>query len=94
MPKCTRSKGREYVYLPSDEMCRVTSKPCRILYEYDFFPPNLQCSKQVFPCRNCTNEVREMKFNARGQCISPLVPTESPLNHYPGKPSSICDILC
>lgn len=30
------------------------------------------------------NDVREMKFNAIGQCISPLVQTESSINHYPG----------
>lgn len=86
MPKCTRSNDRDYVYLPSYEMCRVTYEPCRILYESDFFPRNLKCNRQVFPCQNCTNAVREMKFNATGQCMLPLVPTESnSINHYPGR---------
>lgn len=85
MPKCIRSKNQEYVYLPSYEMCHVTYEPCHILYESDFFPRNLQCNRQIFPCQNCTNAVREMKFNATGQCMLPLVPTESSINQYPGK---------
>lgn len=85
MPKCTRINDHDYVYLPSFEMCHVTYEPCRILYESDFFPRNLQCNRQIFPCQNCTNAVREMKFNAAtGQCMLPLVPTESSINHYPG----------
>lgn len=78
-------KGREYVYLPSFEMCRVTSEPCRILYDTDFFPPNLKCDRKIWSCDNCRNDVREVKFNAMGQCMSPLIPTESSINHYPGK---------
>lgn len=85
MPKCIRSTDRDYVYLPSLEMCRVTYEPCRILYENDFFPRHLQCNRHVFPCENCTNAVRELKFNATGQCMLPLVPTESSINHYPGR---------
>lgn len=85
MPKCIRSKEREYVHLPSFEMCRVTSEPCRILYETELFSQNLRCNEQVFPCKNCTNDVRDMKFNATGQCMPPLVSTESSINHYPGK---------
>lgn len=86
MPKCTRSNGQDYVHLPSFEMCRVTYEPCRILYESDFFPRNLQCNRQIFPCQNCTNAVRDMKFNGMGHCMLPLVPTESSTNDYPGKP--------
>lgn len=78
-------KGREYVYLPSFEMCRVTSEPCRILYDTDFFPPNLKCDRKIWSCDNCRNDVREVKFNAMGQCMAPLIPTESSINHYPGK---------
>lgn len=97
MPKCTRSYdrdgfNRDYVYLPSFEMCRVTYEPCRILYENDFFPRNLQCNRQIFPCQNCTNAVREMKFNATGQCMLPLVSTESSINYYPGS-YFVCDLL-
>lgn len=85
MPKCTRSKDREYVYLPSLEMCRVASEKCRVLFDTDFLPDNLKCNNRIFPCKNCNNDVREMKFNAIGQCMSPLVPTDSSINHYPGK---------
>lgn len=74
-------------------MCRVTLEPCRILYETDFFPQNLRCNEQVFPCKNCTNDVRDMKFNATGQCMAPLVSTESSINHYPGNSMSIFVIL-
>lgn len=85
MPKCSRIKDREYVDLPSLDMCRVTSEPCRILYNTDFFPQNLKCDDRVFPCVDCRNDVREIKFNAKGQCMSPLVPTESLINQYPSK---------
>lgn len=84
MPKCIRSKDREYVYLPSLEMCRVASEKCRILYDTDFLPLNLKCDNKTFPCKNCQNDVRQMKFNAIGQCMSPLVPTDTSINHYPG----------
>lgn len=85
MPKCEKVTDREMVYLPSYEMCRVTSEPCRILYNTTFFPEYLKCRESLFPCRNCGNDVREMKFNATGQCLPPLVPTESSTNHYKGK---------
>lgn len=84
MPKCIRSKDREYVYLPSLEMCRVASEKCRVLFDTDFLPPNLRCDSKNFPCKNCQNDVRQMKFNAIGQCMSPLIPTDSSINHYPG----------
>lgn len=85
MPKCEEINNRSMVYLPSFEMCRVTSEPCRILYNTSFFPEFLKCRESFFPCRNCSNAVREMKFNATGQCLSPLVPTESATNHYKGQ---------
>lgn len=85
MPKCEKIKSREMVYLPSSEMCRVTSEPCRILYHTGFFKEFLKCHDTFFPCRNCSNDVREMKFNATGQCLSPLVQTESSMNHYKGR---------
>lgn len=86
IPKCTQSKGKEYVYLPSYEMCRITTEPCRILYDTDFFPKYLKCDEKVFPCKNCSNDVRDMKFTTvTSQCMSPLITTDSSINHYPGK---------
>ncbi|XP_031627808.1 protein smoothened [Contarinia nasturtii] len=84
LPKCTKSKGKEYVYLPSYEMCQATVEPCRVLYDTDFFPSYLKCDEKVFPCKNCSNDVREMKFTPiSSQCISPLVATDSAINYYP-----------
>lgn len=79
-------------YLPSSEMCRVTLEPCRIFFNTGFFKQFLGCHDQYFPCRNCSNDVREMKFNATGQCLAPLVQTESSTNHYAGKQSR-CALL-
>lgn len=96
MPKCIRSKDHdlEYVYLPSREMCRVASEKCRVLYDTDFFPRNLKCNDKIFPCKNCNNDVREMKFNVNGQCMLPLVQTDSSVNHYPGKSMALNTCLC
>lgn len=67
-------------------MCHVTAEPCRVLYDTDFFPNYLKCDEKVFPCKNCSNDVREMKFTTiSSQCISPLVATDSVINYYPGK---------
>lgn len=84
MPKCERFKKGEMVHLPSYEMCRITMEPCSMFYNTSFFKEFLNCSEQNFPCRNSSNEVREMKFNVTGQCLSPLVQTESLTNHYKG----------
>lgn len=85
LPKCTRIKGKDYVYLPSYEMCQVTVEPCRILYKTDFFPSYLKCDEKVFPCKNCSNDVRDMKFTTiSSQCVSPLVATDSAINYFPG----------
>lgn len=82
-PKCERLKNRDMVYLPSLEMCRITMEPCRILYNTSFFPEFLKCSESIFPSK-CNNDVREMKFNAMGQCLPPLVPSDSSSNYYKG----------
>lgn len=99
MPKCKKiadkkekNKEREYVYLPSFEMCRITSEPCRILYNTSFFPEFLKCRETIFPCKDCSNDVREMKFNATGQCLPPLVATESITNYYKGNVHASIDI--
>lgn len=83
-PKCEKIKGREMVYLPSLEMCRITSEPCRILYNTSFFPEFLKCSESFFPTK-CNNDVREMKFNAVGQCLPPLVQAELSTSYYKGR---------
>lgn len=79
------------VYLPSLEMCRITLEPCRILYNTSFFPKFLMCNNTFFPSR-CNNDVREMKFNGVGQCISPLVHAESSASYY--KNIEGCGIQC
>lgn len=66
-------------------MCQVTAEPCRILYETDFFPNYLKCDEKIFPCKNCSNDVRDMKFTSiSSQCVTPLVATDSTINYYPG----------
>lgn len=72
------------VYLPSLEMCRITLDPCRVLYNTTFFPEFLKCNETLFPSK-CNNDVREMKFNATGNCLLPLVPTDSSTSYYKGK---------
>lgn len=81
LPKCENINGVDYVYLPSVEMCRITMEPCRILYNSSFFPDFLKCNETNFPSK-CNNDVREMKFNLAGECLSPLVPTVDPANSY------------
>lgn len=84
MPKCEKINGRDMVHLPSFDMCRVIMEPCRVLYNDTFFQEYVKCNHTYFPCRNCGNDYREMKFNATGQCMPPLVSTESSDNHYKG----------
>lgn len=90
-PKCERIRNRDMVYLPSLEMCRITMEPCRILYNTSFFPEFLKCSESIFPSK-CNNDVREMKFNAMGQCLPPLVQSDSSNNYYKGIFGSRADV--
>lgn len=83
VPKCETIGSRDMVYLPSLEMCRITLEPCRILYNTTFFPEFLKCNETLFPSK-CNNDVREMKFNATGNCLLPLVPTDSSTSYYKG----------
>lgn len=80
------------VHLPSFDMCRVIMEPCRVLYNDTFFQEYVKCNHTYFPCRNCGNDYREMKFNATGQCMPPLVSTESSDNHYKGNVSNLSEI--
>ncbi|XP_053675730.1 protein smoothened [Anopheles nili] len=91
-PKCEKINGQEMVYLPSLEMCKITLEPCRILYNTSFFPEFLKCNETLYPSK-CNNDVREeMKFNATGQCQSPLVPADLPANYY--KDIDGCGVQC
>lgn len=90
MPRCEKVNDRDFVFLPSFEMCRVTLEPCRILYnESTLFTNFLKCSESSFPCQNSINDAHQFKFNATGQCLAPLVQTESSTNFYRGKITAI-----
>lgn len=81
MPKCENGK----VDLPSKEMCKLILNPCKILYNTTFFPEFMKCEDQrLFPSQ-CKNDVHELKFNVSGQCLDPLVQTDSPAWFYDGK---------
>uniref|UniRef100_U5EP59 Putative smoothened n=1 Tax=Corethrella appendiculata TaxID=1370023 RepID=U5EP59_9DIPT len=80
-PKCEKINGRDMVFLPSLEMCKITLEPCRILYNTSYFPEFLKCNETFFPPK-CNNDVREMKFNTTGECLKPLVPADLPSNNY------------
>lgn len=80
MPKCENGK----VDLPSKEMCRIMLGPCKILYKTSFFTEFMKCEdERLFPS-DCKNDVHELKFNISGQCLEPLVPTDSPAWFYEG----------
>ncbi|XP_018796507.1 PREDICTED: protein smoothened [Bactrocera latifrons] len=91
MPKCEQINGKDMVYLPSVEMCRKTWEPCRILYNSSYFPEFLRCNETLFPPK-CTNDVQDMKFNATGSCLPPLVPADSSSSYYPGIEG--CGVQC
>lgn len=80
-PKCENINGVDMVYLPSYEMCKITMEPCKILYNSSYFPDFLKCNETNFPSK-CNNDVREMKFNFSGECLSPLVYVDDPSNSY------------
>lgn len=86
VPKCERLGGRDMVYLPSLEMCRIVLEPCRLLmldatWTATFLPEFLRCNETLFPSR-CNNDVREVKFNTTGECRRPLVATGEPSSYY------------
>lgn len=90
-PKCENINGVDMVYLPSYEMCKITMEPCKILYNSSYFPDFLKCNETIFPSK-CNNDVREMKFNISGECLSPLVDVEDISNSY--KDIEGCGIEC
>lgn len=83
LPKCEKINNKEMIYLPSMEMCKFALEPCRILFNTSYFPDFLKCDPSQYPTQ-CSNDVREMKFNVTGQCLKPLVPVESTINYYKG----------
>lgn len=92
MPKCEVIKGQDMVYLPSLEMCHKIMEPCKLVYNTTIFPDFLKCNSSLFPPIACVNDVREMKFNTTGLCLSPLVHTDMPLHFYEGM--SGCGLPC
>ncbi|KAG7209538.1 hypothetical protein KM043_015618 [Ampulex compressa] len=80
MPKCVN----DTVDLPSQEMCKMVSGPCRILFNHTIWPAFVKCENtELFP-RLCKNDVRELKFNISGKCLRPLVPTDNALSIFEG----------
>lgn len=78
LPQCERG----YVYLPSFEMCKLAMDHCSTMYDKNFLPNYLKCDEKLFP-KECKNELRKVKFNGTGQCMAPLVASES--SSYRGK---------
>lgn len=80
-PKCETINDEDYVYLPSLEMCKLAVEQCTLFVDTPFFPEFLKCNETLFP-KNCKNDVREMKFTQKGQCLDPLVQADSPASYY------------
>ncbi|XP_014234423.1 protein smoothened [Trichogramma pretiosum] len=73
MPKCVN----DTVDLPSYEMCKIVSGPCRILFNHTIWPDFVRCDDtKLFP-RMCKNDFHGVKFNTTSSCLSPLVPTDN-----------------
>ncbi|GIY40175.1 smoothened-like protein [Caerostris extrusa] len=73
MPKCENGS----VFLPSQEMCRITRGPCKVVETTESWPSFLRCeNKNLFPPR-CKNPLQEIKFNTSYKCIRPLVETDN-----------------
>ncbi|XP_011868773.1 PREDICTED: protein smoothened isoform X2 [Vollenhovia emeryi] len=80
MPKCIN----DTVELPSHEMCKMMSGPCRMLMNSTIWPSFTNCENtKLFP-RLCQNDIRELKFNTSGKCLKPLVPTDNVLSIFDG----------
>nr|XP_050867262.1 protein smoothened [Vespula vulgaris] len=80
MPKCIN----DMVDLPSQEMCKMVSGPCRIVFNHTIWPNFVKCENtKLFP-RLCKNDIRELKFNTSGKCLKPLIPTDNALAIFEG----------
>lgn len=80
MPKCENGK----VDLPSKELCRNIFGPCRIFLNTTFFSDYLKCEDERLFRPNCKNVVKELKFQNVGQCLDPLIQTDSAAWFYEG----------
>ncbi|XP_076675288.1 smoothened, frizzled class receptor [Andrena cerasifolii] len=88
MPKCIT----DTVDLPSQEMCKMVSGPCRIAFNHTIWPSFVKCENtKLFP-RLCKNDIRELKYNISGKCLKPLVPTDNALAIFEGVES--CGMQC
>ncbi|XP_015173735.1 PREDICTED: protein smoothened isoform X1 [Polistes dominula] len=80
MPKCINGT----VDLPSQEMCKMVSTPCRIVFNHTIWPSFIKCENtKLFP-KSCKNDIRELKFNTSGKCLKPLIPTDNMLAIFDG----------
>lgn len=80
MPKCVNNS----VELPSQEMCKMVSGPCRLLLNHTIWPSFAKCDNATLFSRQCKNALRELKFNTTGKCLKPLVPTDNVLSIFDG----------
>ncbi|XP_006616295.1 protein smoothened [Apis dorsata] len=88
MPKCIN----DTVDLPSQEMCKMVSGPCRIVFNHTIWPSFVKCENtDLFP-RLCKNDIRELKFNISSKCLKPLVPTDNTLAIFEGVEG--CGLQC
>ncbi|KAK5641587.1 hypothetical protein RI129_010134 [Pyrocoelia pectoralis] len=79
MPRC----NNDMVDLPSVEMCRITLRHCKILYDNGIFPDFMKCEdRQLFPSM-CKNDIHDVKFNMTGFCMEPLVRVDRADLAYP-----------
>ncbi|EEB12552.1 class D atypical G-protein coupled receptor GPRsmo1, putative [Pediculus humanus corporis] len=80
LPKC------EYdtVYLLSQERCKYTMSTCKILKEPLFAAtfPSINCDATEFFPRTCKNDVKDLRSNLSGECISPLIATDNADSYY------------
>ncbi|XP_011168760.2 protein smoothened isoform X2 [Solenopsis invicta] len=80
MPKCIN----DTVELPSSELCKIVSGPCRMLMNHTIWPSFAKCENTKLFARLCQNDMRESKFNTTGKCLKPLVPTDNALSIFDG----------
>ncbi|XP_001602300.2 protein smoothened isoform X2 [Nasonia vitripennis] len=80
LPKCVN----DTVDLPSQEMCKVVSGPCKILLNHTIWPNFIKCDNEELFSRSCKSEIRELKFNTSSSCLYPLVPTDNALAIFEG----------
>ncbi|XP_065583041.1 protein smoothened-like [Artemia franciscana] len=79
LPKCEDG----VIELPSQEMCKVTRGPCRIVNMDRGWPDYVQCANiDRFPV-GCRNEFQNMK-TLPGKCKAPLIEVENTISMLDG----------